>query len=174
MHSLHSWTEDKVTRFYSGQALYEKDVNISNAYLEQGLALFLDFGPGTRVQRGHAKADGMRAWLESPVREAALVYVNGALAGSVWHPPYRLEITKLLNPGRNHIRLIVGNLAINALAGRAAPDYRLLNERYGERFSPQDMQGLRPQASGVLGTIRVVATTASRSTLIKEANEPPK
>jgi hypothetical protein len=113
----------------------------------------------------------MCAWLESPVREAALVYVNGTLAGSVWHPPYRLEIEKLLKPGRNHIKLIVANLAINALAGRTPPDYNLLNKRYGERFSPQDMQGLRPLLSGVLGTIRLIATSAPQSTSMKEANE---
>jgi hypothetical protein len=170
MHSLHSWTEDKATRFYSGQTLYEKDVDIPPAYMEQGLALFLDFGQGTRIPR-NKQSDGMCAWLESPVREAALVYVNGTLAGSVWHPPYRLEIEKLLKPGRNHIKLIVANLAINALAGRTPPDYNLLNKRYGERFSPQDMQGLRPLLSGVLGTIRLIATSAPQSTSMKEANE---
>jgi len=46
----------------------------------------------------------------------------------------------------------VGNLAINALAGRSAPDYRLLNLRHGERFQPQDMENLQPLPAGLIGT----------------------
>jgi hypothetical protein len=52
---------------------------------------------------------------------------------------------------------MVGNLAINELAGTSLPDYRLLNRRYGERFSPQDMENLQPLPSGLLGTIRLIA-----------------
>ena len=100
----------------------------------------------------------MRAWIESPIREAALIYVNGTFAGSVWHPPYRLDITNLLKPGHNHLKLVVANLALNALAGRSAPDYRLLNSRYGERVTPQSgMQNLLPRPAGVLGPIKLLA-----------------
>jgi hypothetical protein len=100
----------------------------------------------------------MRAWIDSPIREAALVYVNGALAGSVWRPPYRLDITKMLKPGHNHLKLVVANLALNALASRSAPNYRLLNSRYGERFTPQPgMQNLRPLPAGVLGPVELLA-----------------
>ena len=28
--------------------------------------------------------NGMQAWLDAPVREAAVVYINGQRAGSVW------------------------------------------------------------------------------------------
>ena len=63
-----------------------------------------------------------------------------------------------MKPGRNHLKLVVANLAINSLAGRSAPDYRLLNSRYGERFTPQiGMQNLSPQPAGILGTIELLA-----------------
>jgi hypothetical protein len=78
----------------------------------------------------------MRALLESPVRESALVYINGERAGSVWRPPYELPVKLFLHPGKNRIRVVVANLAINEMAGRALPDYHLLNLRYGERFVP--------------------------------------
>lgn len=107
------------------------------------LAGFATTGPGTR------------AWLDPPVREAAVVYVNGVRAGSVWHPPYRLNIGPLLRPGKNELKIVVANTAINELAGRAAPDYRLLNSRYGERFTPQDTSHMEPLPSGILQSLQL-------------------
>jgi hypothetical protein len=160
MHSLHSWTDESALRFYSGEALYERDVDLQAQYFRQGTKLLLNFGPGIPVAE-KPQSDGMRAWMDSPIREAALVYVNGALAGSVWHPPYQLDVTKLMKPGRNHLKLVVANLALNTLAGRSAPDDRLLNSRYGERFTPQPgMSNLRPLPAGVLGPVELLAQPA--------------
>ena len=97
----------------------------------------------------------MRAWLDSPVREAAVVYVNGQRAGSVWCPPFDVALDGLLHDGVNTIRIDVANLAVNAMAGRALPDYRLLNQRYGTRFEPQDMDQIRAEPSGLLGPVYV-------------------
>lgn len=154
MQALRSWTDETATQFYSGQAVYEKTVQIAN--VKFGVRALLDFGAGTPVPPSNRRGPGMRALLESPVREAALVYVNGQLAGAVWHPPYRVDVSRCLRPGENQIRLIVANLAINELAGQTLPSYRLLNLRYGERFTPQDMQGLRPLPAGILGGVRLL------------------
>jgi hypothetical protein len=102
----------------------------------------------------------MRAWIESPVREAAVVYVNGQCAGSVWHPPYRIDVTHFLRPGDDNLEVIVANLAINELAGSPPPDYSTLNRKYGNRFEPQDMGDLQPLASGLVGPVRLIARTA--------------
>jgi hypothetical protein len=99
----------------------------------------------------------MRAWLDPPIREAAVVYVNQERAGSIWSPPYSIEVTKYLKRGENHIRILVGNTAINYLSGRKLPDYKLLNLRYGERFQPQDMQNLQPLPAGLIRGVRLVA-----------------
>ena len=98
----------------------------------------------------------MRAWLDAPVREAAVVSVNGTRAGSVWCPPYALDLTGSLRTGVNEIRIDVANLAVNAMAGRPLPSYRLLNARYGTRFEPQDMDKVQPEPAGLLGDIRLV------------------
>ncbi len=151
-----SWTEDAKTRYYSGVAVYTKDFNLSPSALKPGRDLQLDFGEGTpiaSVPREH----GTLALLESPVRESAIVFLNGKRAGSVWHPPYKVEVTALLRPGTNHLEIRVANLAINTLAGRQLPDYRLLNSRYGVRFVPQDMAGLQPLPSGLLQGVRLIA-----------------
>lgn len=160
MDHLHSWADDEETRYFSGQATYVKTLPIPDGMLSTGLQFKLDFGEGTVVPRTTVIGNGMRAWMESPVREAAVVYVNGKRAGSVWHPPYSVDVTKYLRAGQNEIRVVVGNSAINELAGRPLPDYKLLNSRYGERATPQDMKDLQPLPSGILGPVRLVAEQA--------------
>jgi hypothetical protein len=156
MHQLHSWADDEDTRFYSGQAVYTKTIAAPDSLFKPGLEILLNLGEGTPVPPPGPGKPGMRALLESPVHEAALVYVNDQLAGSVWRPPYEVSVTKLLRAGQNNIGVVVGNLAINELAGQTMPDYRLLNLRYGVRFEPQDMNNLKPLPAGLLGPIRLV------------------
>ena len=75
----------------------------------------------------------------------------------MWCPPYSIEVTEFLARGSNRLRIAVANLAINEMAGRALPDYRLLNLRYGTRFEPQDMDQVQPVPAGLLGAIRLVS-----------------
>jgi hypothetical protein len=152
MEKLRSWTDDAETRFYSGSAIYERDFMAS---VSPNLRAYLDFGPGTVVEPQRSDAH-FRALLESPVREAAQVFVNGQPAGPIWKPPYKVEVTTLLHGGQNHLKIIVYNLAINVLSGRELPDYRLLDSRYGQRFVPQDMNNLQPLPSGLLSTPQLV------------------
>jgi hypothetical protein len=58
----------------------------------------------------------------------------------------------------NKIRIEVANTAMNYMAGHSLPDYRLLNLRYGERFQAQDMDKIQALPSGLLGTVRLVAS----------------
>ncbi len=97
----------------------------------------------------------MRALLESPVRESALVYINGQKAGSVWHPPYEVDVSRFVRAGENQVRIVVANLAINEMAGKALPDYTLLNLRYGKRFDPQGFKDLKALPSGIVGPLRL-------------------
>jgi hypothetical protein len=43
------------------------------------------------------------------------------------------------------------------MAGQSPPDYKLLNLRYGERFTPQDMNNLQPLPAGLLGPVALIA-----------------
>jgi len=156
MPTLRSWADDEDTRFYSGQAVYEKTVAIPDDLLNSGRPVYLNFGSGVPLEHSPQRGNGMRAWIDGPVREAALVYVNDQLAGSVWRPPYEINITESLRPGNIRLRIVVANVAINHLAGRPLPDYRLLNLRYTERFTPQDMKNLQPIPSGLFGPIRLL------------------
>ena len=162
MDKLRSWTDAEETRFFSGTATYEKDVTVPESMLKMGLTLRLDFGEGKPIPMQQLKA-GMQAWLDAPVREAAVVYINERRAGSIWCPPYRLDVTSFLRGGTNKIRIVVANLALNYMAGRRLPDYKLLNLRYGERFQAQDMDKVQPIPAGLLGPIRLIATADSDS-----------
>jgi hypothetical protein len=153
MDGLRSWTDDPATRYFSGVAAYEKTVKLPEEMSRDGREVSLDFGETRPVEPQGVR---FQAWLETPVQEAAVVYVNGRRAGSLWCPPYALDVTALLRPGENKLRVEVANVAINSMAGGSLPDYRLLNLRYGVRFEAQDMDRVQPVPSGLRGPIRLV------------------
>jgi len=156
METLRSWTDNELDKYFSGVASYKRTFELDSKRLDGRFGLALDFGEGIPLTPLNLR-NGMQAWLESPIREAAVVYVNNHRTGSVWCPPYRLDITKFLRAGVNELRIDVGNTAMNYLAGHSLPDYRLLNLRYGERFQPQDLDKIEPLPSGLLGPVRLIA-----------------
>lgn len=152
---LRSWTNDESTRYYSGVATYEREVDVPSGFVPPRLKVWLDFGKGTPITPV-ATRNGMQTWLDGPIREAAVVYVNGTRVGSTWCPPYAVDVSKALKEGKNRIRVEVANTAMNYMAGHSLPDYRLLNLRYGERFQPQDMDKVTALPSGLLGPVRLI------------------
>jgi len=111
------------------------------------------------AQRGFAQSSNttpvpapLRSFLRKPLSS-----IHSLLAGPVWRPPYELEVTPWLQPGANTCQIVVGNLAINLMAGKSLPGDRLLDSRYGKRFSPQDMNDLQPLPPGLLGPITLLA-----------------
>ena len=153
LNKLTSWTELQGKKYYSGEAIYTRGFTIDPNHTSP---LFLDFGTGTPTTDPRpANAPGMRALLDPPVREAAIVFVNGKRVGSLWHPPYRIGISKSVHAGENRIEVHVYNTAINLLAGQPVRNYSALNAKYGKRFDPQDMDNLQPIPSGLLGPIHL-------------------
>jgi len=156
--TLRSWTDDDKTRFFSGQAKYETTFTLPDSYVQKNVRVRLEFGEGEPVSPpAKPPANGMRALLDGPIREAAIVTVNGQRVGAIWCPPYAIDITDSLKRGENKLQIDVANTAINYMAGHALPDYRLLNLRFGERFQPQDMDQVQPIPSGLFGKIRLTA-----------------
>jgi hypothetical protein len=114
----------------------------------------LNLGDGTPLpvqERAH-----VQAWLDGPVREAAEVYVNGQRVGTIWHPPYESDVTPFLRAGENELRIVVGNLAVNKMAGTPLPNRTELTARYGERFVDQGNELIQPVPSGLTGTIQLI------------------
>jgi hypothetical protein len=85
---LGSWTEAEPA--YSGSAWYETEFDLPAV---PGRRWTLDLGE---------------------VHEVAEVAVNGEAAGSRLWPPYRVDVTAALHPGRNRVRVRVTNTGANA------------------------------------------------------------
>jgi hypothetical protein len=172
-HTLTDWTADPSTLHYSGEVIYSRDFNLttlpkSATYLTIDGGTALPGSPNSPPE--HAPlgdnglpnplvtrtGPGMHAYFDPPIREAALVLINGKPAGALWHPPYRLDITKLLKPGQNHIEIHVYNTALNAWSALPPHDYKPLIAKYGDRFQMQDLDKVKPVPSGIFGTIHLV------------------
>ncbi len=170
--TLEDWTSDPGTAHYSGEAIYTRDFTLaaqsSPIYLQvdgghalpgapnsppEHAALGPNGLPDPRITR---TGPGMHAFYDPPIHEAAIVFINGQRAGSLWHPPYRLDISKLLKHGENHIEIHVYNTALNAWSALPPHDYQPLIEKYGDRFQMQDLDKVLPVPSGILGTIHLV------------------
>ena len=152
------WTSDPATRFYSGEAVYEREFTLSKV---PGGAVFIQAEGGVPVAKPEViKGPGMRAWYDPPVREAAIVFVNGHRVGSLWHPPYRLAVGGFLKQGQNQVVIKVYNTAMNAWAALPPHDYQPLIAKYGDRFQMQDLDQVKPVPSGLVGTIHLVGGEA--------------
>jgi hypothetical protein len=172
-HTPADWTADPATAHYSGEAVYSRDFRLAS--IPHG-AVFLDVeggkplpgSPNSPPEHPVLGANGlpnplitlpghgMRAYYDPPIRAAALVVINGEPAGALWHPPYRLDLSKFLKPGRNHIEIHVYNTALNAWSAEPPHDDKPLIAQYGDRFQMQDLDQVRPIPSGLFGQVRLV------------------
>ena len=174
--TLTDWTTSPATRNYSGEAVYTRDFPLTAT---PTTPTYLEIEGGTPLVRPGSEplaetntvrpagaalpnplvtrtGPGMRAWYNPPVREAAIVFINGQRAGALWHPPYRLDVAKFLKPGQNTIEIHVYNTALNAWAALPPHDYKPLIAKYGDRFQMQDLNKVEPVPSGILGKIHLV------------------
>ena len=138
---LISWTDyaSEGVKYYSGTGTYIKTIKVSADWLGQGHFIDLDLGD---------------------VRELAEVFVNGQSAGVLWKPPFRTDITTLLKPGNNELKIEVMNLWINRLSG----DMNLPDDQKFTRTNIHS-DGATPkvkaepwhiETSGLLGPVRLI------------------
>ena len=160
MDRLVSWSESPATKNFSGVATYEKTVTVAQEMLKQGLSLVFSFGNATVPQPGGGGKEGMgyKTALETPVRDAAILYINGQRIGSVWAPPYSIDVTGRLKAGENKIRIEVANLAMNYMAGIKLPNYNYdgVAKQFGNRFQPQNLDLVQVLPAGLLGPIKLI------------------
>jgi hypothetical protein len=88
---------DAGVKYFSGTATYVNNLTLSADQLTKaGSMIQLDLGD---------------------VRDVITVRVNSRELGILWRPPYRLDVTKSLHPGRNRLELDVTNTWVNRLIG---------------------------------------------------------
>jgi hypothetical protein len=171
--TLTDWASDPSTKFYSGEAVYSRNFTFTpvaghRTTLKVAGGKPLPGSPSSPPEHAALGANGlpdphitrtgpgMHAYYEPPIREAAIVIINGKRAGSLWHPPYRLDITPYLQPGDNKIEIHVYNTALNAWSALPPHDYKPLIAKYGDRFQMQDLDKVEPLPSGILGAIHLL------------------
>ena len=100
--SLVSWPTrpEPGIKFYSGTAVYEKTFDLPPQTPDaKSKTLYLDLGN---------------------VREIAEVKVNGKPCGTVWCPPWRVEVTEAVIAGENKLQIEVVNFWPNRIIGDAS------------------------------------------------------
>jgi hypothetical protein len=148
------WISDPTTLHYSGEGIYTRDFTLAAAPTGP---VFLQVDGG-KPEPVPARPAHIAAYYDPPVQAAALVTINGKLAGALWHPPYRLDVSKLLKPGLNHIEIQVYNTALNAWSALPPHDFKPLIAKYGDKFQMQDLNLVAPVSSGLLGAVHLVTS----------------
>lgn len=136
---LKSWTELGKFRYFSGRGVYEAEFDFP--VIPTGTRTLLDLGQ---------------------VGELADIAVNGVAHAVTWMRPHAVDITRTLQPGRNHLRIEVANLLINRVLGEGPIDYSKVIAKCGDRFPAGDEWELirEPLPSGLMGPVRLVFSRA--------------
>jgi hypothetical protein len=131
---LLSWTTWPDVKFFSGKGIYETEFTWE----------------GPLPKRCRLAFD--------QVKEVAEVFVNGQQAGVIWTPPNVVEITKLLKPGKNTLKVVVVNLPVNRYIGLPDEDLKALRAAYGNRFpDSQEKRVMKePAPSGLIGKAQLL------------------
>ncbi|MFC5411130.1 glycosyl hydrolase [Larkinella bovis] len=135
---LLSWTESDTPgiRYFSGTATYQKT---------------FDYKPVSKA------ADNQRLYLDlGNLSKVGEVWLNNQPLGVVWTPPYRFDITDLVKPGDNTLKIEVANTWSNRLTGDA-----LTGEKFTKTNITKANKNLVPWGelplikSGLLGPVTI-------------------
>jgi hypothetical protein len=100
---LKSWSEstNELLKYYSGTATYFKEFEMPDATFAE-----LKRNKTTRISIDLGKVEVM-----------ARIRLNGEDCGTVWKPPYIIDISKTLNEGTNRLEIEVVNTWVNRMIG---------------------------------------------------------
>ena len=134
--SLVSWPArpEPGIKFYSGTAIYEKNLDLPDAprFTHHASRLFVDLGE---------------------LHELAEVKVNGKSCGIVWCPPFRVEVSDAVKPGENRLQIEVVNFWPNRIIGDASlpPAQRLTRTNIRKLTAKTPLE-----PAGLLGPVQLL------------------
>jgi hypothetical protein len=134
LESLKSWTEfdDAGLKYFSGTLEYTCEVELAADTFGSDRRLTLDFGS---------------------IHEIAEVQLNGRNLGTLWKPPFCVDITSAAKPGRNQLVVRVTNFWPNRLIG----DQMLPENQRTTRTNIRKFTRTSPlMPSGLIGPVRLV------------------
>lgn len=127
---LKDWSLISELRDFSGKGHYLLDFQLDSRYLKPGLQVDLDLGD---------------------VHDVAEVWINGHKASTLLLLPYRLDATRYLRAGSNHLEVVVANTLRNRMVGDGLsgdPNFIVFKRR--SFYLP----------SGMMGPVRLVPSRA--------------
>jgi hypothetical protein len=134
---LISWTESKIQgiKYFSGTAIYQNTFNLDEGSVKK--KMILDLGE---------------------VRDVAEVFINGKSAGILWKKPYQADISQLVQPGTNDLKIEIVNLWVNRMTGDMLSDpkdrFCKTNQSYMKsEVWPGGDEPFRLQTAGLLGPV---------------------
>jgi hypothetical protein len=101
--TLTSWStnSDPGIKYFSGIGTYTTTIDASSGWFKARARLWLELGD---------------------VEKLAEIFVNGVSLGTVWHAPYRVDVTKALKSGTNQLTVEVTDTWVNRLIGDQQPN----------------------------------------------------
>jgi len=127
---LVSWSEhsDPGVKYFSGEATYLKTFTVSRAMIGKNKRLFLDLGN---------------------VQVMARVRLNGKDFGTLWKPPFCVDVTGTAKPGDNELEVKVVNLWPNRMIGdEQLPEDTARNDNGTLKEWPQWLQDGKASPTG--------------------------
>jgi hypothetical protein len=121
-----SKNENPAVKYYSGSMRYQNTFRVNDV---------------TKTNIGFAE-----------IHDIATVYVNGIDCGTIWTPPYVLDISKAVCKGNNSIEILVTNTWHNRLLGDAA---KPTSERVTYTTYPFDFSKNKLQPAGIIGEVKI-------------------
>jgi hypothetical protein len=142
---LTSWTNQNLA-WYSGRAMYRKEFTLDRTYCTPGVRLTLDLGK---------------------VCYNAEVWLNGRLVGTRVWPPYRVDVTEFVRPGKNELTIVVANLLANRMHWDIFDDSKtnLISRRWHDSVLMRDGWCFE---SGLIGPVEFVPKREVRMTIPTE------
>ncbi|MGC4102831.1 glycosyl hydrolase [Ferruginibacter sp.] len=130
--SLQSWTDntDAGIKYYSGTAVYSNTFSIKNeAEFNTAFIMF------------------------KTINNIATIKINGVDCGTLWTPPYSLNISKVLKKGENKIEIAVSNTWHNRLIG---DNLLPVEKRITYTTAPFRLKDKPLLPAGIIGDVKIV------------------
>lgn len=154
------WTDWPEYRAFAGGATYSRSFELPAQWIGRRIYLALDGAqPIAPHRRNPARRNtGYSTFLDTPLKDAAEIFVNGRRVAGLFCPPYCVDLTDAITPGTSRLEIRVYNRLINALAEAPRYDFSKIHKTFGKRFDCiQDFDSLAIEPAGLKGTIRLVA-----------------
>jgi hypothetical protein len=141
--TLTSWSEhpDPGVKYFSGTATYTKTFQFAPKVAGRSPDATGKADPGTPLSGVYLDL--------GRVAVMAAVKLNGRDLGTLWMPPFRVEVTDALKPGENRLEVTVVNLWINRMIGdERLPEDSARNPNGTLKEWPQWVREGRPSPTG--------------------------